>query len=134
MSRRRFAVPAIVIAGAAAVAVMAGCSARSYLGIAPPARRPNAIPAAQLQDNPRLAEGQRVFMQQCNQCHVGGAAGVGPSLNDKHLPPWLIRFQVRHGLGSMPAFPPRVLSDRQVEDVVTYVRYLRFHPNGSAQG
>ena len=81
----------------------------------------------------RLAEGQRVFMQQCNQCHVGGAAGVGPSLNDKHLPPWLIRFQVRHGLGSMPAFPPRVMSDRQVEDVVTYVRYLRFHPNGAAQ-
>jgi mono/diheme cytochrome c family protein len=133
MKGRRFIV-GLIVASTALGAVIAGCSAPAYFGCAPPARRPNAIPAAQLQDNPRLAEGQRVFMQTCNQCHVGGAAGLGPSLNDKPLPPWLLRFQIRHGLGSMPAFPQRVLSDRQVEDVVTYVRYLRFHPNGAAQG
>jgi mono/diheme cytochrome c family protein len=133
MKGRSFAVP-LIVAGAAVAAVIVGCSAPAYVGVAPAARRPNTIPAAQLQDNPRLAEGQRVFMQHCNQCHVGGAAGLGPSLNDKPLPPWLVRFQVRHGLGSMPAFPERVLSDRQVEDVVTYVRYLRFHPNGATRG
>lgn len=109
---------------------MGGCSAQAWLGRAPAARRPNTIPADRLQDNPRLAEGQRLFMQHCNQCHVGGAAGVGPSLNDKPLPPWAVRFQVRHGLGAMPAFPRRVIPDRQLEDVVTYVRYLRFHPRG----
>ncbi|HEY2588408.1 MAG TPA: cytochrome c [Tepidisphaeraceae bacterium] len=135
MKGRRFAVP-LIAAGAAlaAVVVAVGCSAPAYLGMAPAARRPNMIPAAQLQDNPRLAEGQRAFMQYCNQCHVGGAAGLGPSLNDKRLPPWLIRFQVRHGLGAMPSFPKRVMSDRQLDDVVTYVRFLRFHPNGPTQG
>lgn len=138
MKRRgRWVSPVALAAGAAAlvVALAGGCSdARMYLGCGPAARRPNVVPAAQLQDNPRLAEGERTFMQHCNQCHVGGAAGLGPSLNDKPLPPWLVRFQVRHGLGSMPAFDERVLSDRQVEDVVTYVRYLRFHPEGATKG
>lgn len=120
-----------VLLGAAAMAGAAGCSTQSWLGYAPAGRRPNAIPAERLQDNPRLAEGQRLFMEHCNQCHVGGAAGVGPSLNDKPLPPWAVRFQVRHGLGAMPAFTGRTLSDRQLEDVITYVRYLRFHPEGS---
>ena len=136
MKRRRFAVSLIGVAGAlvAALIAAAGCSAPAYLGCAPPARRPNTIPDAQLQDNPRLAEGQRVFMHHCNECHVGGTAGLGPSLNDKKLPPWLVRFQVRHGLGAMPKFPERVLSDRQLDDLVTYVRYMRFHPEGTTPG
>jgi mono/diheme cytochrome c family protein len=133
MTGRWFARMIVLGLGGASVCLAAGCSARSYLGYAPPARRPNSIPSERLQDNPRLAEGQRVFMEHCNQCHVGGAAGVGPSLNDKPLPPWLVRFQVRHGLGAMPAFSPRRISDRQLEDVITYVRYLRFHPRGSTR-
>jgi mono/diheme cytochrome c family protein len=123
----------LVLSSAAAVAVLAGCSVPSLVGYAPPARRPNMIPAERLQDNPRLAEGQFLFMEHCNQCHVGGAAGVGPSLNDKPLPPWLIRIQVRHGFGAMPAYSSRAISDRELEDVITYVRYLRFHPNGPAR-
>lgn len=132
MIGRRFA--RMILAGsAAAVAALAGCSVPSLVGYAPPARRPNTIPAERLQDNPRLADGQFLFMEHCNQCHVGGAAGVGPSLNDKPLPPWLVRFQVRHGFGGMPAYSTRVLSDHELEDVVTYVRYLRFHPNDQAR-
>lgn len=123
----------LTLCGVACFAILAGCSVRSYIGDAPPARRPNTIPPDRLQDNPRLAEGQRLFMEHCNQCHVGGAAGVGPSLNDKPLPPWLVRFQVRHGFGGMPAYSRRVISDRELEDVITYVRYLRFHPNDAAR-
>ena len=113
---RSLALPVLAIACGA---VIAGCAA---------ARRPIDIPPDKLRAQPRLAEGQRVFMQFCNQCHVGGAAGLAPSLNDKHLPPFLIRFQVRHGLGSMPSFSDRTLSDSQLDDVVEYLRYLRRHP------
>lgn len=130
MKRHTLRIP-LLSGGALIVAAIAGCSVPATLGLTAPARRPIAIPAAQLQDNPGLAEGQRMFMQHCNQCHVGGAAGLGPSLNDKRLPPWLVRFQVRHGLGAMPAFSERKLSDRQLDDLVSYVRYLRFHPNGA---
>ena len=94
------------------------------------ARRPNTVPSQTLRRNPRLAEGQRVFMQYCNQCHVGGAAGLGPAINNKPLPGWLVKFQVRHGLGAMPAFGPRSISDSQLDDLVWYVKYLHDHPNG----
>ena len=99
-----------------------------------PARRPNDIPARQLRANPRLAEGQRVFMHFCNQCHVGGAAGLGPSLNDKGLAPLIVKVQVRHGLGAMPAFPKRVISDSQLDDVTRYLHYLHQHPDNSMSG
>lgn len=98
------------------------------------ARRPNTVPAQTLRRNPRLAEGQRVFMQNCNQCHVGGAAGLGPSLNDKRLPAFLLKFQVRHGLGQMPGFGPRRISDSQLDDLARYVRYLHDYPNGPSRG
>ena len=50
-------------------------------------------------------------MDRCNQCHVGGATGLGPSLNDKPIPNWFVRIQVRHGLGAMPAYSSNVISD-----------------------
>ena len=119
MRRRLFAY--VGISALSALGIVVGCSTA-------PARRPNVIPPRQLRADPRLAEGQRVFMQHCNQCHVGGAAGLGPSLNDKWLPPIFIRFQVRHGLGAMPSYSDRVISDAQLDDVVHYVRYLHLHP------
>lgn len=116
------------------VLLFAGAAAALALGCASVARRPNVVPARQLRLNPRLAEGQRVFMQYCNQCHVGGAAGLGPSLNDKLLPGFLVKLQVRFGLGAMPAFPRRALNDARLDDVVRYLQYLRAHPDGPVRG
>lgn len=92
------------------------------------ARPPEEISTTKLRSDPRLAEGQRAFMQYCNQCHVGGSGGVGPSLNDKWMPAFFIRLKVRHGIGSMPRFPDRVVSDAQLDDVVRYVAYLHRNP------
>ena len=119
--------------GVGMAALIAGCTSGSLCPCTN-ARRPNVIPDVQLRNNPRLAEGERVFMEHCNQCHVGGAAGLGPSLNDKHIPNWFVRVQVRKGLGAMPAYTPEVISDGQLEDVVTYIRYLRQHPDGAGEG
>ncbi len=96
-------------------------------------RVPNAIPSQELRQQPRLAEGQRAFMQNCNQCHPGGSGGVGPALNDKKLPPFLVRLKVRHHLGVMPAFPDDVLPDAQLDDIVVYLRYIRQN-SGSLEG
>jgi mono/diheme cytochrome c family protein len=101
------------------MAILAGCSDSG--------RESNAIPPKELRDNPRLAEGQRVFMQTCNQCHPGGASGIGPSLNDKRIPPFLMRLKVRHHVGAMPAFTEDVLPDPKLDDIVQYLRYLREH-------
>lgn len=77
-----------------------------------------------------LRLGQRVFDRHCHQCHPGGAAGLGPSLNDKPLPGGLIRFQVRHGVGAMPAFSQEQISDAELGALVRYLERLRAHsPN-----
>jgi len=127
------------IAGSAAASILSlaligGCTTSSLCPCRPAARRPNVIPDAQLRNNPRLAEGQRVFMEHCNQCHVGGAAGLGPSLNDKRIPNWFVRIQVRRGVGAMPSYSSDAISDGQLDDIVSYIRYLRQHPGGAEQG
>ncbi|MDC4226474.1 MAG: cytochrome c [Candidatus Manganitrophus sp.] len=55
-----------------------------------------------------------------------GEAGLGPALNNKPLPGWMIRFQVRHGLGAMPAFSEKEISDRELDDlVIAYLKAFR---------
>ena len=64
-------------------------------------------------------------MAKCQQCHPGGEAGLGPALNDKPLPEFLKKFQVRHGLGTMPSFSEKEISDQQLEDLMEYLKALR---------
>jgi mono/diheme cytochrome c family protein len=82
------------------------------------------------------ARGERVFMAECHSCHPGGEGGTGPSLNDKPAPAFLIRFQVRRGLGAMPAFPREKIDDGALDDLVAYVVALRRHggPPRNARG
>jgi mono/diheme cytochrome c family protein len=76
-------------------------------------------------DDPKLVAGQQIFMRNCYQCHPGGNAGLGPSLNDKGLPGFAIRTQVRNGFGAMPAFDDKRISDQDLENVVAYLKALR---------
>lgn len=76
-------------------------------------------------DTPELEKGQQVFMRYCNQCHPGGTGGVGPALNNKPLPGFFIRMQVRHGLGVMPGFTEDRISDEELDALVAYVKALR---------
>ena len=76
-------------------------------------------------DDPRVASGQRVFSRHCYQCHPGGAAGLGPGLNDKPLPVALMKTQVRQGLGTMPAFSKQDIPDAELDDLIRYLKALR---------
>jgi mono/diheme cytochrome c family protein len=72
-----------------------------------------------------IKRGEQLYNAHCYQCHARGEGGLGPSLNDKPLPRFAIRLQIRHGLGVMPAFSEQQLSDQEVEDIVDYVVALR---------
>jgi mono/diheme cytochrome c family protein len=72
-----------------------------------------------------IALGQRVFDANCAQCHPGGTQGLGPALNNKPLPGWLIRFQVRNGLRVMPSFSKQEIPDEQLDALVEYLIWLR---------
>ncbi|MDQ3555987.1 MAG: c-type cytochrome [Gemmatimonadota bacterium] len=88
-------------------------------------RRSEPIAGPLRLDDSQLALGERVFSVNCQQCHPGGEGGLGPALNDKPVPTWLIRFQVRHGLGAMPAFGPDRISPDELDALLRYMLVLR---------
>jgi mono/diheme cytochrome c family protein len=101
-----------------ALVAIAGCgSARRG---APYAREPTLTP--------RQQQGEIVFMHNCNPCHPGGAGGLGPALNNKPLPPGVVRLQVREGVGDMPSFDERALGEADLTALVEYLGVLRFSP------
>jgi mono/diheme cytochrome c family protein len=83
-------------------------------------------PLIQAQASPQLATGQQVFMRACHQCHPRGEAGLGPALNNKYVPAFLIRTQIRMGLGAMPAFPESALSAEELDAVVRYIQFMQY--------
>lgn len=100
----------------AAAVFTAGCGS---------ARRGEPLVGEKPVPNAEIALGKRVFDATCNQCHPGGEQGLGPSLNDKPFPRWLIKFQVRSGAGAMPSFSSDQISGAELDAVARYVVWLR---------
>ncbi len=88
-----------------------------------------ALPGVDLR-GANLAEGGAVFRANCQACHSatgsGGALSYGraaPSLHEAD--PQQIAAAMRSGPGQMPVFGPKSINQRELGDVVSYVRYLR---------
>jgi mono/diheme cytochrome c family protein len=107
---RAFMVPVVLI-------LLAGCSARRSEPVAGPFE-----PAT-----PLVAQGEIAFDEHCSRCHPGGERGLAPAINNKPLPGFLMKLQVRHGLGAMPAFSERELPREELDAVVKYLKALRRH-------
>jgi mono/diheme cytochrome c family protein len=69
-------------------------------------------------------KGMEVFMNNCNRCHPGGYAGLGPAIVNKPLPGFLIRFQVRNGLGTMPSFDKKHLPKEDLDNLITFIKEI----------
>jgi ubiquinol-cytochrome c reductase cytochrome c subunit len=85
------------------------------------------VPSVDVADADR-PQGGEVFRLQCAACHAW--AGDGGALLHREAPalhlatPTQIAEAVRIGPGAMPAFGQAALDDRQLSDLVSYVRYL----------
>jgi mono/diheme cytochrome c family protein len=75
--------------------------------------------------DPKIERGRIAFAQYCSQCHPRGEGGLGPALNNKALPGFLIKCQVRLGLGVMPDFVIQHLPPDKLDDIVAYLAALR---------
>jgi mono/diheme cytochrome c family protein len=78
-----------------------------------------------MQLNSKQERGRVVFIQRCHQCHPNGEAGLGPALNNKPAPVFLMKTQVRLGLGAMPRFDTHTIPPDQLDDLMAYVIALR---------
>ena len=72
--------------------------------------------------NAEITNGEKVFMANCQKCHPGGEAGLGPALNSNPAPQFVKRFQMRHGLGVMPAFSKKEISKGDLRDISSYLK------------
>ncbi len=71
--------------------------------------------------------GEQIFLRSCNSCHPGAKQGMGPALDKlpDHFPndDGLKKF-IRQGVGIMPAQPKEVLNDKELDNLVLYLRSL----------
>ena len=91
------------------------------------ARRSEPIAGPLPEVSREVESGRLLFQRTCNACHVHGEAGLGPAINDKPIPAFMIRMQVRNGLGAMPSFPEKDLSAGELDKVIAYLETLRDH-------
>ncbi len=85
-----------------------------------------------------LSEGGKLFRQYCAPCHQsavrGGAlvfTGINaPALTGKSAA--IVAGAIRWGPGPMPAFPPSVLNDKQLNSIVKYIEFVQQPPAPSA--
>jgi ubiquinol-cytochrome c reductase cytochrome c subunit len=94
---------------------------------------------ARAQDD-HLRKGRAVYAENCEQCHGVGARGdavgyqdVAPDLMDST--PIEIAEAVRMGPDVMPRFGPKIIDDRNLNDLIVYVQFLQrgqYNPGGLA--
>ncbi len=113
------------LGGAVAVLGIAGLAACGSPRRSEPIAGPIALDEQQ-------AAGRLLYDRHCHKCHGQGEGGMSPALNDKPLPRFLIRYQIRHGIGAMPAFSSPELSEEDAVRIAEYLVVLRRHRNPAA--
>jgi mono/diheme cytochrome c family protein len=78
-----------------------------------------------LQLSSKAEHGRLLFQQRCYQCHPNGEGGLGPAINNKPAPRFLMKTQVRAGLGAMPRFNEYTIPPNDLDDIIDYLMALR---------
>ena len=72
-----------------------------------------------------VIRGAELYAEHCDQCHPNGEAGIGPGIVDKPLPDFLMKLQVRAGLGVMPSFSDERISGQELDELMAYVDAMK---------
>jgi ubiquinol-cytochrome c reductase cytochrome c subunit len=81
-------------------------------------------------DKADRAQGGELYVQNCAACHgfagVGGALSYGAEASGlHHSSPTEVAESMRIGPGTMPAFGPDSFDEQDLNDIASYVEYLR---------
>jgi mono/diheme cytochrome c family protein len=88
-------------------------------------RRGEAVGRTVQKTSASIEHGRTMFQEHCYRCHPGGEGGLGPALNNKPAPRFLMKTQVRVGLGAMPSFSKDDISPKELDQLMDYVMALR---------
>jgi mono/diheme cytochrome c family protein len=91
-------------------------------------RRGEPIVGSLQSNDPAVQHGKIVFARRCYSCHPGGEGGLGPGLNDKPLPVFAMKLQVRTGVvgfGVMPSFDKHQIPSEDLDDLMKYIKAIR---------
>jgi len=108
--------------------ILAGCHS---------VRRGEPIVGPLSSNDAAVQHGKVIFARKCNSCHPGGEGGIGPGLNDKPLPVFAMKLQVRTGLVGfkiMPSFDQHQIPSEDLDDLMTYIKALRRQSTPIGQG
>jgi len=100
----------------------------SVLLIACSSRRSIPISGELMTTDTHVLNGEKMFNANCQKCHPGGEAGLGPALNSNPAPRFIKAFQVRTGLGAMPKFTKDEIPKEDLKDITLYLHELRKKP------
>lgn len=81
-----------------------------------------------------ISEGGKLFSVYCAACHRTAVRGGALAFTDVNAPdlshksPALIAGAIRWGPGPMPAFTPGVISNQQLDSIVTYLKFAQHPP------
>jgi mono/diheme cytochrome c family protein len=104
--------------------MLSGCSMKEEI------KRIEAVKQAQQANEASRSDnltGEQIFIRSCNTCHPSGKKGFGPTLiaMDEHFPTDdKLKALIRDGKGAMPGQPPATLNDREMSNLVEYLRRL----------
>lgn len=102
-------------------------------------RYPQIMPAPSVSTGSAAYRGMHVYIANCAVCHQingGGDAKVGPDLNlpfspAEYFQPAFLRKYIRDPASvrhwphmTMPSFPPAVMNDAQLDDLLAYLRHM----------
>jgi mono/diheme cytochrome c family protein len=113
-----------IVAPIVCLLLLGGCSMKEEI------KRIEAVKQAQQANEASRSDnltGEQVFIRSCNTCHPSGKKGFGPSLiaMDDHFPTDdKLKALIRDGKGAMPGQPPATLNDRELSNLVDYLRRL----------
>jgi cytochrome c5 len=75
--------------------------------------------------------GEQIFIRSCNTCHPSGKKGYGPTLENlnKDFPlgaagDAALKKLIRSGKGMMPPQTKDILNDKELDNLVVYLRQL----------
>ena len=61
---------------------------------------------------------EQVYAASCGYCH---GHNVGPIIRGRQLPPQLVEYMVRNGIGAMPAFRPSEITPAELTALAEWV-------------